>query len=312
MLATTEHAIHTTNHRDVWAWYLAELDASARTRDTYRKALKRYAAWLAENNLELSDTDRAQIIAYRDYLKEQLKPASVNLYLAAVRSFYSWAESLKLYPNVAANVKGLKTAGKTAKQSLTAAQARDLCQPTGDTLGELRDHAMLTLMVHRGLRTCEVSRANIGDICMTAGGAALYVQGKGKADKGEFVMLGEEVLAPLMAYLKARGCNDQDAPLFASIGNRNQGGRMTTRTISRIAKQALERIGICSPAITAHSLRHTAITLALMGGATVQEAQGLARHRDISTTMIYAHNLDRMSGKAEAAIDRIISAARAA
>lgn len=48
------------------------------------------------------------------------------------------------------------------------------------------------------------------------------------------------------------------------------------------------------------SLRHTSVTYALLGGATVEETQKMARHADISTTMVYAHHVDRIRSNAEA------------
>lgn len=83
---------------------------------------------------------------------------------------------------------------------------------------------------------------------------------------------------------------------------------MTTRSISRIAKDTLRQAGYDSPRLTAHSMRHTAVTLALLGGATPQEAQAMARHSSITTTMIYAHNLDRISHSAELKVEAVLSA----
>lgn len=83
---------------------------------------------------------------------------------------------------------------------------------------------------------------------------------------------------------------------------------MTTRSVSRIVKDALRDEGISSARLTAHSLRHTAVTFALLGGASVQQAQAMARHASISTTMIYAHNLDRMAAGAEHSVDAYLSA----
>ena len=68
-------------------------------------------------------------------------------------------------------------------------------------------------------------------------------------------------------------------------------------------KDAMAREGIKSAKLTAHSLRHTAVTFALLGGATIQETQAMARHASINTTMIYAHNLDRMAAGAEHSVD---------
>ena len=64
-------------------------------------------------------------------------------------------------------------------------------------------------------------------------------------------------------------------------------------------KEALKRIGIDDPRFTAHSLRHSAITFALLAGAELADAQAMARHADISTTMVYSHHVDRMANAAE-------------
>ena len=84
-------------------------------------------------------------------------------------------------------------------------------------------------------------------------------------------------------------------------------GRLTTRSISRIVKDNLRKAGIDSDRITAHSLRHTAVTLSLLGGATIQEAQSMARHKNINTTLIYAHNINRIKHAPERVIDTMLS-----
>lgn len=60
-----------------------------------------------------------------------------------------------------------------------------------------------------------------------------------------------------------------------------------------MVKRHLQKAGFNSSRLTAHSLRHSAVTLSLLNGATLQEAQMFARHANIATTQIYAHNLDR-------------------
>ncbi|WP_321974219.1 tyrosine-type recombinase/integrase [Paratractidigestivibacter sp.] len=303
-IVTTDNTITVTEAgAAVWEAYAAELDASEKTKATYTRALRQFAAWLEDAGLTPLQAKRETVLAYRADLAAAKSASTVNLYLAAVRSFYRWLESRRVYPNVAAGVRGLKTSAKQGKDALTRDQAAELVKPRGDDLASLRDAAMLTLMCRRGLRTIEISRANIGDVRQVGGKAVLYVQGKGYADKGEFVVLEASCLKPLYAYLEARGEKDPAAPLFASLSHRNAGGRMTTRSISRVAKQSMKEIGIAGARLTAHSLRHTAVTAALAGGATVQEAQAMARHSNINTTMIYAHNLTRTEARAERAAD---------
>lgn len=93
-------------------------------------------------------------------------------------------------------------------------------------------------------------------------------------------------------YLSARKVDDQNQPLFVSTSNHNAHGRMTTRSIRRTVKTIFIAAGFNSPRLTAHSTRHTAATLSLLNGATLQQAQELLRHQNIATTEIYAHNID--------------------
>jgi integrase/recombinase XerD len=306
---TTTSKTTITATADIWEAFLAECDATPKTVDTYRHALRCFRRWLDAEGLEPLEVTRDAVLAYKRDLAGTKSAATVNAYLTAVRAFYRWTEAKRVYPNVAAGVKGVKVSRASAKDALTPAQAVRVLQPAGDGLEALRDYAMVNLMLRRGLRTVEVSRANVGDIRQTGGKAVLYVQGKGYADKGEIVVLSDDVLSPIHAYLAARGPVSDSDPLFAGVGNRNKGGRMTTRSVSRIAKDAMTDAGVCSPRLTAHSLRHTAVTFALMAGATVQEAQAMARHSDISTTMVYAHNLDRLKGSAETAVDALLAKA---
>ena len=291
---------------EVMAAYLAELDASPKTRDTYRKALRQYVAWLDGEGVELDQTTKAHVMAYKRHLQDTRSANTCYSYLVAVRSLYVWLNGRTGYPNVAEGIKA-KRPRQTSKGALSISQARDLITAPAEGEQGLRDYAMVTLMLRRGLRTIEVSRANVEDMRAEYGVMVLYVQGKKRTAKDDFIVLGDECERAIRAYLKERGSVRPGEPLFAATGNRNRGGRMTTRSISRIAKQAMREQGIDAPHLTAHSLRHTAVTLALVGGATVQEVQAMARHANIDTTLIYAHNLDRAKAVAEHRIDAVLA-----
>ena len=290
--------------------FLEQLDVSEKTRVTYRRALRQWQAFLEECRLDVATATRDTVLAYKKRLQaEGKKPATVNAYLTAVRRLYAWTEANGDKPNIAASIKGLKKSATTAKDALTIDQAKALLADVpGEeaTLEELRNHAIVTLCILRGLRTIEVARADIGDIRTINGQAVLYVQGKGYSDKSAFVILNKTCLEPINRYLEARQESDLEAPLFAGTGNRNQGGRLSTRTVSRIIKAAFAKHGINSARLTAHSTRHTAATMALLAGADLQETRDMLRHSSINTTMIYAHNIKRMEAGAEHAIDRLL------
>ncbi len=290
--------------------FLASHDVKASSRDTYERMLRAFSSWLEEGGRRLIDMRREDILAYRDRLKGQgLSSYSVGSYLSAVKQLFSWLEAERIYPNIARDVKGPKRARGHAREYLTAGELRaavNTVEQDGELseLDRLRDAALFHLVARTGLRTIEASRARVGDIRRQVDGAGqrhavLYVQGKGQDAADEYVVLEPAAERPLRAYLKARGPITDDAPLFASSSPRNKGEGLSTRSISRILKRALQAAGLDDRRLTAHSLRHSAITLAIQGGASLEQAQAMARHASPQTTMIYFHNAQRLEQAAE-------------
>lgn len=288
--------------------FLRAQDVKPSSRETYRRSLKPFIDWLTASG-EVRP-NRETILSYKRSLQDRgLSPLSIATYLVTVRKFFQYLEAEGLYPNIA-QVKAGGHARGFRKDALTVAQVKDLLvhlREWGGTEEGLRNYALVNLLVRTGLRTVEAVRANVGDIRTQGGEAVLWIQGKGREMKDEFVLLTPETLTPLMEYISTRGNVSEQAPLFASHSDRNHGDRVTTRTASRIVKEALKGAHLNSPRLTAHSTRHTAVTLALMGGASVQEAQAMARHASINTTMIYAHNLDRIGRAPERKIDALLA-----
>ena len=272
--------------------YLADLDASAKTVEAYRRCLMRLFEYLSLNNIE--KPTKADIIAYRNRLAETHKPGTVQTYLTAARLFFVWTNDEGVYTNNIPNVRGPKTDRSPKKDYLTVDQVNNVFHAIDrGTLQGKRDYAILATMLGCGLRCIEVVRANIGDMRPRAGEMVLYVQGKGHADKDTFISMSPKTERVIREYLAARGETNEDAPLFAGTGNRNKGGRLTTRSISGLMKKAMQGAGYNSSRLTAHSLRHTAVTQAILEGDNLAKVQQFARHADIKTTMIYNHALDR-------------------
>lgn len=288
-------------NQDLLVEYMSILDVSPRTREGYERSFRQFVKWTESKGTDPAHLRRTDLAAYRDHLLEAHKASTVRTYLVPVRAFYKWTASEGLYPNIADGLKAPKQPRGFAKDCLTPDQAGrvfDALDDRNDT-NALRDQAIVTLISMTGIRTIEAARADIGDLRNMGAKRVLWVQGKGRDSKDDFVVVPSEAGALLDRYIASRGGAEPDKPLFASSGNRNKQGRMTTRTISRICKESFRAAGIDSERITAHSLRHTAITAALMGGATVQEAQAMARHSNLNTTMIYSHNIDRAENPAE-------------
>lgn len=286
--------------------FLAAQDISDNSRATYRRQLRQFTNWLQESGYgyRIGELGKRELLDYKSYLLERLSPRTVSSYIVAVRRLYAWLEDEGLTRDIARNIKGAKAPRNKAKDTLSPGQLTAVLAAIKEAdelsaIDRLRDYAMFNLMASTGLRDIEVSRARVGDIRYEQGQAVLWVHGKGRDSRDEYVTLEPAVLEPLQAYIKGRGHLLDEAPLFPSSSPRNYGESLSPRSISRIIKNSLRRVGIDSRKLSAHSLRHTAITLAIQGGAKPQDAQAMARHRNINTTMGYYRNIARLENRAE-------------
>lgn len=289
--------------------FLAYLDTTPKTIETYGKALKQMFSYFAIYGIRYPK--REDIIAYRDELKASgKKPTTIQNYINACKVFFSWTELEGRYPNITTHLKGAKVDREHKKDYLTSRQVKEVLENIPrDTTQGIRDYAIFYLMVACGLRDIEVSRANIEDMRTVGENTALYVQGKGRQEKTEYVKVPAEVEKAIRHYLTTRGDVAETEPLFSSLSNNHQGGRLTTRAISGTIKNHLKRAGFNSSRLTAHSLRHTAVTLSLLQGKDLAEVQQFARHANLATTMIYNHSLDKAkNGCSEAIVQAILNA----
>jgi len=122
------------------------------------------------------------------------------------------------------------------------------------------------------------------------------VHGKGRYEADEVIVITLEAESVLRDWLSARG--DKPGALFVGLGNRNR-DRLSLRAFRGIVKAAFKAAGVVGDNKTTHSLRHTAITSAVKNGAPIQAVQSMARHANITTTMIYYHATDRITRPAE-------------
>ena len=285
-----------------------------------RQDIISYRQWLtAEHEAIKLDRDSITGWKYRtdahgNPLKINCKPNTIAQYLRSVCQFFRWTAANNLYPDIAANIHAPKLRhDRHSKEALTApevlaieksiaqrAQERTQAAQNAqkDTAGRMqrsteqgkRLYAMYLLAVNAGLRTIEISRANIKDLETKGGQAWLYIWGKGHTEPDQRKPLAPEVAAAVKEYLKSRTDKPTgNSPLFVSTGNRSRGKRIAATTISTMLKRAMQEAGFDSERITAHSLRHTA-------GTNVQEITGnlyatqlYMRHSNPATTEIYLH-----------------------
>jgi integrase/recombinase XerC len=284
--------------------FYAYLQTTPATVATYRAGIRNFLTYLQSlTTAEALQPTRQTLIAYRAYLIQNYRPATVNLYITSVHCFFSWLSQEGLYSNIADHVKGIKTTRGHKRDSLTAPAVREILDTiTPGGIIPARDHAIICLMATTGIRSIEVLRANVEDLRLFQGIPVLYIQGKGRTEKADFVKITQPVFEAIREYIRRRGNVPGAAPLFASEGHFCRGQRLSRRSLSRLIKQRFRAAGYDLKTLTAHSLRHTAATLALLNGETVEEVQQLLRHTDINTTMIYNHSINRITSNAENSI----------
>lgn len=215
---------------------------------------------------------------------------TAKLKITALRSLlrYLYFEGLIRSPLVAAvpSVAGAKLAG--LPQSLGAEDvARLLAACDRRTITGRRDFALLLLLVRLGLRAGEARRLRLDDVDWRAG--ELTVRGKGtRIDR---LPLPQDVGEALAAYLRrGRPPTAQGRTVFVRVRAPHQ--PLTSGGVTDVVSRAAGRAGLAH--VTAHQLRHTVATRMVRAGVPLPEISQVLRHRQLSTTAIYA-KLDRES-----------------
>ena len=305
-----------TNLRQFMAWL--KYRAIARPA---RKDIISFREWLQTEHAAITfSPETVNGWAYRtdrngEPVKVSCKANTVKIYLQSVKQFFKWTAANGLYPNIADNIHAPKVSDNHKKDALTAAEVLTIetdisaaaeertataADAAKDTAGRVqrsteqgkRLYAMYLLAVNAGLRTIEISRANIKDLETKNGKTWLYIWGKGRAEADQKKPIAPEVKAAIDDYLSSRtDAKTGNAPLFVSTGNRSGGKRIAATTISTMLKRAMQHAGFDSDRITAHSLRHTtAANVMQLTGNNIYMAQQYLRHSSPKTTEIYLEN----------------------
>ena len=283
--------------------FISYTDVKETTIKGYTVCIRQFMNWMQTQGIR--QPCREDIKAYKAYLEAQNFTAGTKAqYLRAVKHFFKWTASEGLYPNIADNIKGAKVRqDNTKKEAFNEGDIKAILDSIDRTTeAGKRDFAMILLSVTGGLRIIEMQRADIQDIATIKGQQVLYIQGKGRDEKDEYIKLIPEVQEAIADYLQSRPPYKKNDPLFTGTSNRGRGQRMAEPSISRIIKTVFRNAGFDSGKLTAHSLRHTSNTLLFKSGADLYTVQQHARHSDPKTTEIYIHAVDREKDRSEQAI----------
>ncbi len=214
---------------------------------------------------------------------------------AAARSFSAWAVREELITsNPALRLRAPKRE-QTLPQVLTQDQLSSLFASLADQSegGEpipVRDRAVIELLYATGIRVGELAGLDMDDVEHDR----RMIKVLGKGNKERFVPYGVPAATAIDDWLR-RGrpklVNEQSGPALF-LGKR--GKRVDQRQVRAVAERLFSAIPDTS-ATGPHSLRHTAATHLLDGGADLRGVQELLGHSSLATTQLYTHvSVDRL------------------
>ncbi len=250
--------------------------------DITERGIREFRLWLNRQPVNFYKTN-----------SETLKKRTQNYYLIALRVFLKFLVK-RGHKTVAPDQIEL---AKVTERSLDLISTDELNRlmkaPSGDSLRELRDKAMLELLFSTGLRVSELCSLN-KDLDLNREEFPI----RGKGEKVRVVFLSEFAKECLKAYLKRR--DDMDDAMFVQVANKSGASalkkresiRLTPRSVERIVKNYAIKAGI-SKKVTPHVIRHSFATDLLSNGADLRSVQALLGHANITTTQVYTHVTDK-------------------
>lgn len=286
--------------------------ASVDTIRSYLSQTKQYLDWCKDILLSLLEAEADDIKQYRQYLVQSgYQNSTIATKLNIIRIFYKAALAHGLIENnPVQNIKAPKERKDPAAR-ITFMEAEELkfllvhvqsqlneAKTNKQRLMFMRDRALIGIMSLEGCRTVEMHQLKIKNIVRQGIKTGLQVWAKRSS---RVVPLTENLTAQLEEYLELRRrvLRRKIQPsdyVFVSLSNNSKSKQLSRRSIRAIIDSYLSATNLKHTpgrTLSAHSLRHTAGTLALRTGSDLRQVQDLLGHADPRTTSIYAHVGDR-------------------
>jgi integrase/recombinase XerD len=259
------------------------------TRTNYRRDLEALFDWCASLGVNPLTIPRRAVNAYRDELIDQqaFSVASVARKLSSCKSFYKYLveEDVIAGGGPFQHVRKVQRPGDSTTPWLSREELQRVLEAAKRTNTGGRDFVLVALLGLNGLRVSEVISARVENLGKSGGHRTLRVNRKGM--KAGVIPLAPLVAEAIDTYLQGR----VSGPIIVPVNKHGQvqGARskpISASAIHRRIKQLAELAKV-NPLISAHSFRHTFITLALSDGAPLHLVQSAAGHSNPSTTQRY-------------------------
>lgn len=258
----------------------AERGLSANTIAAYRRDLDQYLDFLEQKEPEPSDLDDFVKLLHR----RRLAPASVARKVAAVRGLHRFLVSEGIEVDDPTRLLDPAKPRESFPKALTVEQTFALVEaPDVGSISGRRDRALLEFLYATGARVSEAVGVDLPAIDLEANTVILT----GKGDKQRLVPLGSSAAAAIVAWLPDRLALSKPGAASEALFLNRRGGRLSRQSAFRIVRHHAARVGIDPATVSPHTLRHSAATHMVEGGADLRSVQVMLGHARISTTQVY-------------------------
>jgi len=246
---------------------------STHTVKSYLNILDQFIRWLT---VPLPEVTRKEIGAYVDHLlRKRRTPKTITCHLQTIRLFFDYLMSEECRSMINPVTRISLRLPKPLPRHLKDDQVRRLF----DGITDLRDRAMLMLMLRCGLRVQEVAELTVDAI--EYGRRQIFIfHGKGAKDR--VVYMSEDARLALLAYLAQRSSKARG--LFLVQKGPMRGKPLSVRGIQKRIEYYARESGLN---VSCHRLRHTMATQLLNADADLATIQDLLGHSQITTTQRY-------------------------
>ncbi len=263
-----------------------ERGLSPNTLAAYRADLTALARWLAERDVQIVRTSRAELMGFIAWRVEAgARPRSTARQLSSFRRFFRFLLRDGVIRDDPTAQIAMPKIGRSLPKSLSEEEVESLLSAplVSDPLGH-RDRTMLEVLYATGLRVSELVSLKYNQVNLNQG--VIRVLGKGNRER--LIPLGEEAVRWLQDFIVgARNEILLDRTTDFLFPTR-RGDRMTRQAFWHIIKRYARKSSI-DKELSPHTLRHAFATHLLNHGADLRVVQMLLGHSDLSTTQIYTH-----------------------
>ncbi len=283
-----------------------EKGLAANTLSSYRRDLRRYREYLAEQSVATLDAvTEATVTGFLMRLREgdqvhpPLSASSAARTVVAVRGFHKFAVADGLAVNDPAAAVKPPSPAKRLPKALPLSDVEAILEAAGapGTPLALRDRALLEVLYGTGARISEAVGLDVDDL-ETETGTEATVLLRGKGGKERIVPVGSYAQEAVSAYLvrgrpalvatssSGKGVSTGSTTRAGALFLNARGGRLSRQSAWAVLVKAAERAGVTKD-VSPHTLRHSFATHLLDGGADVRVVQELLGHASVTTTQVY-------------------------